>query len=612
VILGAVAITAVGRRWIHQSSLIVVVVAGAVSFIPALPRVELEPHLIFSLVMPPLLYSAARQFSLFSFMRHVRAIMALGVGLVVVTTAAITGLALWIAPALGASGALILAAVVSPPDTVTTVTHGRAIGLPRRVVEILTGECLINDAAALTIFAVAASQVTGDEPVIANPVVLFIYSAAIGVLVGVLASIVTSQVALRLPDDSLATALTVLLPFVAYLAAEEVHASGVLAVVAAGFTSALNATFDERAQGSPLAYRLRVRELEVWPVVDVLLEAFVFAYMGLQLRHVITELAADAAHIPLVIGLAAAVLVAVMAVRAGWVFLTFGRWTLAYRWRARRAARGGPRVRARMAALEERQRLAGLRADRRREGRLERIDQRVDRAESVAARRPDSGPGRAAHARAVALRAQAVQLRQLGGSAGPGAGSAVAGAGRAGPGGRGSERGPGRPGRTGGPGSGRANGGPRRGLGGAGTQGRRGGGEPMGWQEMLLVSWTGMRGIVTLAVAAEVPGSVGAPGFPGRSVIQAVAFAVAIGTLLIQGSTLGFLARRLGIDLSGEDAAASDAMVQGKRIAEAVPAAGFEARRTAVRAAVLRGELDDQTATRILRGLDFEEAARDT
>ncbi|MDR1427747.1 MAG: cation:proton antiporter, partial [Bifidobacteriaceae bacterium] len=504
VILGAVAITAVGRRWIHQSSLIVVVVAGAVSFIPAVPRVELAPHLIFSLVMPPLLYSAARQFSVFSFVRNLRAIVALGVGLVLVTTAAVAGLALWIAPALGGAGALILAAVVSPPDTVTTVTHGRAIGLPKRVVEILTGECLINDAAALTIFSVAAAQATGHTAFIANPVALFGYGAALGLLIGVVASVATSAIVRLLPDDTLATALSVLLPFIAYLLAEHLQASGVLAVVAAGFTTSVNATFDRRAQASPLAYRLRVRELEVWPVVDVLLEAFVFAYMGLQLRHVVAELAADAVHLPLALGLGAATLAAVMAVRVVWVFFVFGRWNLLYRLRARRIARGGPRVQARLKAIEDRQRQAEQRAIRRSRTRLEWMERRAARAEALAARRVAVGrSSRAAEARALALRAQVDQVRE------PSEPSEPSESGRESVG-RGRRPLPGRrPGGAHGPVMAHA--------------------KPMGWREMLLVSWTGMRGIVTLAVAAEVPILAGPAEFPARSLIQAVAFMVAVG-----------------------------------------------------------------------------------
>ncbi|MDR3107898.1 MAG: cation:proton antiporter, partial [Bifidobacteriaceae bacterium] len=140
VILSAVAITAISRRWAHQPGLIVVVVAAAVSFIPGVPRLEIDPDVIFTLVMPPLLYSAARQFSVFSFMRNLRPILVLGVLLVVATAAVVGGLARLMTPALGASGALILAAVVSPPDTVIAVQHGRALGLPERVVDILTGE----------------------------------------------------------------------------------------------------------------------------------------------------------------------------------------------------------------------------------------------------------------------------------------------------------------------------------------------------------------------------------------------------------------------------------------------------------------------------------------
>jgi CPA1 family monovalent cation:H+ antiporter len=131
----------------------------------------------------------------------------------------------------------------------------------------------------------------------------------------------------------------------------------------------------------------------------------------------------------------------------------------------------------------------------------------------------------------------------------------------------------------------------------------------MGWRELLLVSWTGMRGIVTLAVAAEVPALSGPEGFQGRSAIQVIAFMVAVGTLLIQGATLGPLAKRLAIDTTGEAESEAAAMALASALTAALPADAFEERRAVIRAAVFRGDLDDKAAARQLRALDLQEAA---
>ncbi|HVX30614.1 MAG TPA: cation:proton antiporter, partial [Nitrolancea sp.] len=290
VMLGATGVMALIHRARVHPGIVIVVIAGAISFVPAMPRFEIEPGLILGLVMPPLLYSAALHFSVSSFGRHFRTIFVFGVGLVVVTTFAIGYLTLYLVPSLGLASALLLGGVISPPDTVTTVTHGREIGLPRRVIAILTGESLINDAAALTIFTLTIAAVDGREAFIANPLLFFAYGALIGALVGMALGAIVSAVRARLSDPTLETTLSLLVPFTAFLVAEQLHASGVIAVVAAGFLGSINSVYGTREAVSPTAYITRIQERALWPVVDTVLEAFVFAYIGLQLRFVLDDL----------------------------------------------------------------------------------------------------------------------------------------------------------------------------------------------------------------------------------------------------------------------------------------------------------------------------------
>src|SRR5262249_1234600 len=142
------------------------------SFVPELPRFELDPDLILSLVLPPLLYSAALNFSFASFARNLKPILLLGVSLVVVSTLVTGVVARWALP--GIVPALVLGAVVSPPDAVAALAVGRELGLPKRLMAILTGESLVNDAAALTIFTLTVSAATNAPTLFGNPVELFL------------------------------------------------------------------------------------------------------------------------------------------------------------------------------------------------------------------------------------------------------------------------------------------------------------------------------------------------------------------------------------------------------------------------------------------------------
>jgi CPA1 family monovalent cation:H+ antiporter len=436
VLVGAIAVTGLAQRRGLESTLVIVIVAGLASFIPGMPRLELEPDIILGLVLPPLLYSAALNFSFFNFVQNLRPILALGIGLVLLTTVAVGFFAYWIVPAMSLGAALLLGSIVAPPDAVTAVAIGRKLGLPKRMMSILVGESLVNDAAALTLFAITAAAITGTHTLFSNPILLFLYDAIVGAIVGIILGQVAQWLRVRLENSALETVLGLVVPFAAYLAAEQVEASGVLAVVMAGFTLGIHST--------QVSYTTRLQERQVWDSLDVLLEAFVFAYMGLQLRFVIDDVVASGESPWIIFGTGGLVLLVVMLVRPVGVFPLFGLGALGFK--------------------IKRKRLEDPKAQKFKEEREARFAARKEK-------------------------------RQAAGK-------------------------------------------PRRGRGGLSRKSN----EPLTWQQNLVISWTGMRGVVTLAAAAGTPLVT-----PGRDAILAIAFVVAIGTLLIQGTTLPALISALNI-----------------------------------------------------------------
>lgn len=317
VLVGAIIVTAIADRRGMQPALIIVVVALAVSFIPGMPRVELDSEILLTVVLPPLLYSAALGFSFPSFLRNLKPILGLGIAMVVITAVAVGFIASSILPEFTFLLALLLGAIVAPPDAVTAVAIGRKLGLPKRLMTILTGESLVNDAAALSLFAIAISQIADTHAFIANPLLLFGYNAILGPVVGAALGFLTLWIRRHLRNPALETVQGFVVPFAAFLAAEHLHASGVLAVVIAGFVV---------GSGSVHAgYQTRLQERYVWNSVDVLLEAFVFAYIGLQLRFIIEDLRDARESLLHVAAASALVLLVVLVIRPLCVFAMFGR-----------------------------------------------------------------------------------------------------------------------------------------------------------------------------------------------------------------------------------------------------------------------------------------------
>jgi CPA1 family monovalent cation:H+ antiporter len=281
-------VTAGARRvgWSEPLALVAVGIAG--SFVPHVLDIALTPDLVLIGLLPPLLYAAAIRTSLVDFKANRRAIALLSVGLVAVSTAAVGMLAWWVVPGIGAAAGLALGAVVAPPDAVAATTVARRVGLPRRIVSILEGESLVNDAAALVALntAIAALSATVSPWRIGWD---FVRAAGGGLLVGLIAAFVLAQVRRRITDSVLDTTLSFAAPYVAFLPAQEIKASGVLAVVVTGLFLGHRSPVLQSA-GS------RVAENVNWRTVQFVLENVVFVLIGLQLRSLVDGVRAE--HVP--------------------------------------------------------------------------------------------------------------------------------------------------------------------------------------------------------------------------------------------------------------------------------------------------------------------------
>ncbi|GAA2773215.1 Na+/H+ antiporter [Saccharopolyspora taberi] len=276
---GSLLVTALARRWGLSEPLTLVVVGLVVSYVPWLPDYQLDPEVVLMLILPPLLYTAALGSSSAGIRANLRPIGLLAFGLVLFSTLVGGLIAWWLVPGMSLGVALVLGAVVAPPDAVAATSIGRRLGLPRRIMTVLSGESLVNDATALTAYRVAVAAVVGTGYSLLSGAGMFLLAAVGGLLVGLAAGWIVHRVRSLMGDGMLESALGLLVPFAVYLLGEQIHASGVLAVVVAGLY------LGKRTPEADAATRLQDRA--VWKSADTLLEALVFALIGLQLRTVV-------------------------------------------------------------------------------------------------------------------------------------------------------------------------------------------------------------------------------------------------------------------------------------------------------------------------------------
>jgi monovalent cation/hydrogen antiporter len=274
-VLGA----ALARRLGFVAPLVLLVAGLGLSYVPGFPEAHLEPELVLIGILPPLLYVAALQTSVPAFRRSLRPILLLAVGLVLFTAFVIGFLVHALLPAVPLAACVALGAIVAPPDAVSATAIARRIGLPRRVVTILEGESLLNDATALVLVRVSVAALGGTAAgfwPIAGQVV---QKAGGGVLIGLIAAFAAAKLHRKIVDPLLDDAVSLLTPFVVVIVAESLGTSSVVAVVIAGLYL-----------GHRIPYLLsatsRLQMDAVWKLITFLLEGVVFLLVGLQLRTI--------------------------------------------------------------------------------------------------------------------------------------------------------------------------------------------------------------------------------------------------------------------------------------------------------------------------------------
>jgi Na+/H+ antiporter len=280
---GVVVLGSLVARRLRVPVPVVLVLAGLAYAVLPGPNVALDPDIVLAVVIPPLLYSAAIEASLIDIGANLRPVASLSIGLVLATAFAVGGVLQLVVPGLPFAAALALGAAVAPPDPIAALGVARRAGLPPRLLTLVEGEGLLNDATALTAYQVAVAAATGAGFSLLHASGQFALAALGGVAVGLVIAWLTRQLYRRLDDSLLETVMSLATPFAAYLAAEQVHASGVLAVVVAGL-------WISHSSPSVISAATRLQALSVWRLVALVLEGLVFLLIGQQVPVVLDGL----------------------------------------------------------------------------------------------------------------------------------------------------------------------------------------------------------------------------------------------------------------------------------------------------------------------------------
>jgi len=253
----------------------------AISLIPNVPEITLNPDIVFLIFLPPLLFAAAYHTSWRDFRLHIGGISLLAFGLVGFTVAALAFAGPWILPGFDHRSGFVLGALVASTDAIAATAIARRVGLPRRITDLLEGESLVNDASSLVALEFAvAMMVSNQVPTIGGGILRLVYLAAVGVLVGLLAGRAIRWAQTRLTDAPIEVMLSVIAPYVAYITTESLHASGVLATVACGL-------YLGHKRSRALSTHARLESAAVWNTLDFVLNGLVFVLIGFQLPHIL-------------------------------------------------------------------------------------------------------------------------------------------------------------------------------------------------------------------------------------------------------------------------------------------------------------------------------------
>jgi CPA1 family monovalent cation:H+ antiporter len=303
------ALTIIARRLTVPYPIVMVLGGLVLSAIPGLPEFQLPPDLVFFVFLPPLLFAGGYFTSLRDFKANLRPIVTLAFGLVIFTAAVVALVAYWLVPSLGWAGAFALGAIVSPPDAVAATAIFQRVGVPRRIVTILEGESLVNDATALVLYRFAVAAAAAGTFSLLDAGMSFVVVLVGGIAVGLVVGFAGEWLLANIRDTAIAVTITLLAPYAAYLGAESIGVSGVLATVVGGLL-ARRAT---RRSSSDV----RVVATAAWQMLLFLLNGLVFMLIGLQLPSVLRGLTADLTRVATV---TAAVCLAVVIARIVWVY----------------------------------------------------------------------------------------------------------------------------------------------------------------------------------------------------------------------------------------------------------------------------------------------------
>jgi Na+/H+ antiporter len=281
-LLGVVAFGVLARKLQIPYPIVLVIGGALLGFVPGIPKIVLNPDIIFLVVLPPLLYSAAWLTSWREFSYHLISILLLAFGLVAFTVFGVAAAAPWLFSGFDWRMGFVLGAVIAPTDALAATSIAKRIGLPKRVVDILEGESLVNDASGLLALEFGIAMVVhGQTPTIGAGMLRLTYLTFAGIAIGLVMGWIVDQIERRIEDGPIEIAISILVPYTAYLLAEAAHASGVLAVVVCGL-------YLSRRSAEFFSPSVRLQTAAVWNSITFILNGLVFVLIGLQLRYVVS------------------------------------------------------------------------------------------------------------------------------------------------------------------------------------------------------------------------------------------------------------------------------------------------------------------------------------
>ena len=310
-LLFAVALGWVARHFKFPYPIALVIGGLALGLIPRLPQIPFDPQLILVLVLPPILYQAALLTSWSDFKANIRPIGLLAIGLVIATTLAVGAALKLMVPEVPWAVAFVLGAIVSPPDAVAATAILSRLNIPRRIVTILEGESLVNDASGLVIYKFAIAAAMTGAFSLTEASLQFVGVALGGIAIGIVFAFAFIAIHKRLGDPFIEVLTSLTIPYVTYIVAESLHVSGVLGVVAAGLV---------RGRYSPdiVSAEMRILARAVWSILVFMLNSLIFILIGIQMSDVVEKLNMYTLGHLLWLGLVVSTVA--IAVRFAWVY----------------------------------------------------------------------------------------------------------------------------------------------------------------------------------------------------------------------------------------------------------------------------------------------------